>query len=118
MKKKKCISLFVTTSCIVLAFIIGFTTKTFAATGEIEKIVNRIHGNEKFLPISQEHIVDKGLDDVYITEYVNTENKTIYIAYDHEMRTGGGSSFIQEYDENGKPILYKGDIKKLKDLYD
>lgn len=76
----------------------------------------RIRGNGKFLPVTLQKI-DNGYEIIGIVEYVNTENKTIWVSYGKGQSADAGASFVQETNEKGEPVLYKGDIEKLKQKF-
>ena len=46
--------------------------------------------------------------DFYITEYVKLSDKTVWFV------TSKNDKFTQEFDDNGKPVIYDGDIDLLK----
>lgn len=66
----------------------------------------KIYGDCRFIPISYTSVDER--NTLRITEYVNTVNK---------RSNGYGLSFTQEYDENGKPVIYSGDLEELKERY-
>lgn len=76
----------------------------------------QIRGNGKFLPVTLKKI-DSGYEIIGIVEYVNTENKTIWVSYEKGRSADAGASFVQETNEKGNPVLYKGDIEKLKQKF-
>ena len=47
-------------------------------------------------------------EDFYITEYVKLSDKTVWFV------TSKNDKFTQEFDDNGKPVIYDGDIDLLK----
>lgn len=49
--------------------------------------------------------------DFYITEYVKLSDKTVWFV------TSKNDKFTQEFDDNGKPVIYDGDIDLLKQQY-
>lgn len=75
-----------------------------------------ISGEGKFLPVSFEDISDGTVNGATIIEYVNVENKTMWVCF-QKFQNGYGISFNQMFDENGDPVLYDGDIDALKKKY-
>lgn len=74
----------------------------------------KINGDCRFIPISYTSIDER--NTLSITEYVNTVNKTVWVESE-KWPNGHGLSFTQEYDENGKPVIYSGDLEELKEKY-
>lgn len=75
-----------------------------------------ISGDVIFLPLSYENIDDGTINGIDIVQYVNIENKTVWVSYE-KFKDGYGVSFVQQFDENNEPVLYDGDIEALKQKY-
>lgn len=74
----------------------------------------KIYGDCRFIPISYTSVDER--NTLRITEYVNTVNKTVWVESE-KWSNGYGLSFTQEYDENGKPVIYSEDLEELKERY-
>lgn len=107
---------------LVILIIIGVLSGCGNATNTVNKPCKNnvdtyiVSGDVSFLPLSYEHIKNGNINGVCITQYVNVNNKTIWVAYS-QFQSGYGLSFTQEFDKDGNPVLYDGDIEALKQKF-
>lgn len=79
-------------------------------------VTYQVQGDVDYLPISREEIKDGTINGTNIIRWVNVNNKTVWVEI-YKYSQGYGLSFSQEFDENGKPVIYDGDVEELKRIY-
>lgn len=86
--------------------------KCYASSQDKAGLDYSITGDKTFIPITKESINDKTFNGITILQYVNTKDRTVWVAYE-KFQQGYGISFTQEFDADGRPVLYDGDIDEL-----
>lgn len=114
MKRKHIATIILASFVLMLVLFAKTDTPINAATKTTKSKLNwKITDDEIFLPIHTEHINNHQTNGITITEYVNVQNRTVWVHLS-EFQCGYGSSFTQEFDADGKPTIYDGDISQLR----